>query len=161
MQTMTLQEAQVSHERKVDTNRRKGVVEYKNGEKLSDRVFEVTEGLKYLPGGKVIGPGNRFHPTERQVQALGRGKGGLAGKARELTQSEYDSIGRSERKPMSTGADIGVRSLPMAEGVLRLALEAGLTESDFESLEPGHKGQFTRAQVEELIEVKQARSADA
>lgn len=140
----------------VDTNRRLGVVEYTSGEKQSEQVYEVIEGYKHLPGGIRLGPGNRFHPTERQVRQTLEGRGGLVGKARELTQSEYGSVSREERKPVSSGADIGIRALPMAETTLALALKEGLTESDFKGIEPGYEDRFTRSQVEEIIEARDA-----
>lgn len=147
----TLEQARDTRREQVDGNRRLGVVEYESGEKQSDRVFEVTDGLKYLPGGKVLGPGNRFHPTERQVE-----QGSLRGKARELTQSEYGSVSREDRKPVSNGADIGIRALPMADTTLKLALRAELSEEDFEGIEPGYEGRYTRSQVEEIIEARDA-----
>lgn len=151
MSPLTLEQAKATDFEQRDGNRRSGVVEYESGEKQSDRVYEVTDGLKYLPGGKVLGPGNRFHPTERQIR-----NGSLKGKARELAQSEYASVSRKERRPVSSGADIGIRALPMAEGTLALALEAGLREEDFAGLEPGYEDRYTRSQVEEIIEARDA-----
>jgi hypothetical protein len=45
----------------------------------------------------------------------------------------------------------------MAEGTLKFALEAGLRETDFDGVEPGFEGRYTKAQVAEIIE---ARSRD-
>jgi hypothetical protein len=149
MSPLTLEQAQATDFEQRDGNRRVGVVEYESGEKQSDRVFEVTDGLKYLPGGKVLGPGNRFHPTVRQVES-----GSLRGKARELSQSEYGSVSREDRKARSRGADIGIRALPMAETTMKLALGAQLTESDFEGVEPGYEGRYTRSQVQEIIDAR-------
>lgn len=144
---MTLDQAKAKRDEQIDQNRSLGVVEYKSGEAQSDKVFEVTEGLKYLPGGKVLGPGQRFRPTERQIA-----NGSLRGKARELTGTEYAAIRRDERRPVSAGADIGLRALPMTNHALKLALDSGLTEADFEGVQPaGHDDQYTKAQVEEII----------
>jgi hypothetical protein len=157
--TEALRRAEHQHHEATESNRALGVIGYKSGEKQSEQVWEVAEGLKYLPGGKVLGPGHRFHPTERQVRQTAKGKGGLTGKARELSRDEYASIRRDDRKPMSRGADIGIRALPMAEGTLKFALEAGLSETDFVGIEPGFEGRFTKAQVAEIIEGR--NSADA
>lgn len=153
---LTLEQAKATDREQRDTNRRLGVVEYESGEKQADAVYEVTDGLKYLPGGKVLGPGSRFRPTLGQIRKDKRGRTSLDGKARELTQSEYGSVSRANRKPVSSGADIGIRALPMAEGTLALALEHGLREEDFEGLEPGYEDRYTRAQVEQIIEARDA-----
>jgi hypothetical protein len=142
----------------IDQNRAIGVIDYKSNETQSREVWEVTDGLKYLPakerGGKqqVLGPGNRFHPTTAQVEQTRRGKGGLLGKARELTATEMGAFGR---RAVSAGADIGLRSLPMTQHALSLALEFGLTEDDFRGIEPDGD-RITKAQVEELIAFRQA-----
>jgi hypothetical protein len=133
----------------IDLNRQLGVTDYRSGEKQSDRVYEVREGYKHLPGGIRLGPGQRFRPTERQIA-----NGSLRGKASELTRSEYESVRRTDRRPMSNGADIGIRALPMAEGTLRFALEAGLRAEDFEGIEPAFNGQYTKAQVAEILEAR-------
>jgi hypothetical protein len=152
---VSLEKAQALHNEAVDANRREGVVEYRVGEELSERVYEVEEGLKYVPGpGNAqirLGPGNRFRPTEAQVRS-----GSLKGKARELTQSEYAGLGATKIQAR-VGVDIGLRTLPITGHVLKLALEAKLTEDDFAGLEPaGPGGNYTKAQVEELIAKKRA-----
>lgn len=149
MTPLTLEQAQAKDADERDHNRRLGVVEYTSGEKQSDAVYEVTDGLKYLPGGKVLGPGNRFHPTVRQVR-----QGSLRGKARELTQSEYGSVRTSRKRASVNGADVGLRALPMADTTLDLALRADLTEEDFAGVEPGFEGRYTRSQVQEIIDAR-------
>jgi hypothetical protein len=152
MTPMTLEQATAARGEAIEGNRELAVAEYKSGEKQADVVYEVIEGYKHLPGGIRLGPGQRFRPTERQIA-----NGSLKGKARELTRSEYGSVGRSERRAVAHGADIGIRALPMAEGTLKFALEAGLRETDFDGVEPGFEGRYTKAQVAEIIE---ARSRD-
>lgn len=155
--TTTLEQARQDRHEAIEANRALGVTEYKSGEKQSGEVYEVVEGYKHLPGGIRLGPGQRFHPTERQVRT-----GSLKGKARELSRSEYESVKRSERRVVSTGADVGIRALPMADTTLDLALREGLTEEDFEGVEPGFEGRYTRSQVTEIIEAREsAESADA
>jgi hypothetical protein len=144
----TMQEIQKQHHEAVDHNRALGVTEYKSGEKQVDAVYEVTDGYKHLPGGIRLGPGGRFRPTERQVK-----NGALRNKARELSGSEYRDIRASGSSV--AGADIGLRALPMAEGTVEIALEAGLTEGDFAGIEPeGANSRYTRAQVERMIETR-------
>ena len=147
---LTLEQAQAKHAEQVDQNRALGVIDYDAKQPLSDRVFEVTDGYKYLPSGDPkkpirLGPGQRFRPTVQQVE-----NGSLRGKAREISATEYAGIHRHERKPMSTGADIGLRGLPMTSHALRLALDEGLTEADFAGVEPEPNG-YTKGQVEEIL----------
>lgn len=155
MAEATLAEKQEQRREEIDLNREIGVVDYKSGDKKSDRVYEVVEGYKHLPGGVRLGPGQRFRPTERQVA-----NGSLKGKARELTRTEYDAVHRSERKAVSRGAEIGLRQFKMADGTRQFASDHGLTEDDFHGTEPeGANDQFTRAQVEAMVEARE--SADA
>lgn len=157
MAQQSLQEQQVARRNQIDLNRELGVIDYKSGDRKSDRVYEVTEGYKYLPGGIRLGPGQRFRPTERQVA-----NGSLRGKARELTRTELVGIGRTERKPVSAGADIGLRQFEMADSTREFARDHDLTEEDFRAAEPeGANGRFTRAQVEGMAEAKAAGSPDA
>lgn len=155
----TLEKLQDQHVKDMDINRALGVVEYKSGEKQSDRVYEVVEGCKGLPGGIRIGPGARFHPTEAQVK-----NGSLRGKARELTATEYGSVRRHERPPVSNGADFGemaegaeaervakLSDLPMADTTLKAAIDGGLTVLDFQGIEPGFEDRYTGSQVRELV----------
>lgn len=160
----SLQEAQNKHYQATESNRDLGVIEYKSGEKQSDQVWEVTDGLKYLPGGKVLGPGMRFHPTERQVRQTASGKGGLTGKARELTNSEKRDL-KHARKSFA-GADFGemgrnaLYALEMADSTVEYAIESGLTAADFDGVEPdGANSRYTRSQVEAMVEAR--GSADA
>jgi hypothetical protein len=160
---MTLEQAQAQHAREVDANRREGVIEWRNGEKQSDRVFEVVEGKAHLtdPGDPkkriVIGEGHRIHPTEAQLKQIQNRKGGLYGKVRELTGTEYDALGRRAFAP---GADIGLRQFKMADGTLKYAREVGLTEDDFAGVEPeGSAGYFTRSQVEAIAESRTSPAA--
>jgi len=140
----TLAQAKKEHSNAVEANRDLGVVQYKSRQEQSDAVYEVVEGCKRLPGGLVLGPGQRFHPTVKQIK-----DGSLRGKARELSASEL----RGMRHTSTTfaGADIGLRTIPMAESTLKLALGAGLSEDDFAGIEPGAEGRYTRAQVREII----------
>lgn len=157
MPEQSLQEQQAKRLDQIDQNRELGVVDYRSGEKQSDQVYEVTEGYKYLPGGIRLGPGQRFRPTERQIA-----NGSLRGKARELTRSEASALHRTERRPVSSGADIGLRQFEMADGTLQYARDHGLTESDFRASEPeGANDRYTRAQVEAMVEAKVAGSTDA
>lgn len=142
----TLQEAQKEYSNAVEANRDHGVVQYKSRQSQADAIYEVVEGCKRLPGNIVLGPGARFHPTEKQVK-----DGSLAGKARELSASELRGLKGFAPVPTFTGADIGLRSLPMAPGTLKEAMDAGLEEEDFEGLEPAFEGRYTREQVRELI----------
>lgn len=147
MAQATLEQAKAQHHAAVEENRDLGVVGYDTKEKQADVVYEVENGYHHA-GGKRLGPGQRFRPTVRQVES-----GSLRGKARELTRSE----GRDLKRPKparAPGADIGLRALPMAEGTLKLALEAELTEADFEGIEPGFEGRYTRSQIEQIIEAK-------
>lgn len=157
---LTLEQALQRRERAIEQNRELPITKYPTQEKLSDQVWEVTEGLKHVPGEngrpKTLTPGMRFNPTEKQVAQTLEGRGGLLNKARELNGSEYAGIGRGDRKPMVAGADIGLRALPMAEGTRRKAWAAGLTEEDFEGVEPGHGGKYTGEQVEDLIAMKES-----
>ena len=156
MATMTLKEAQVKRELDIDGNRAQGVVDYSTGDALSDRVFEVVEGRKFMSNGKggqhSLGPGHRFRPTVRQVEQTERGKGGLVGKARELSGTEMDALGR---RPRSRGADIGLRQFKMAPSTLQYAIENGLTEDEFRATEPeGSDGRYTLAQAEAMAEAR-------
>lgn len=153
-ETVTLAEAQAKHRTQVDDNRMQGIADTNNGETPSDKVYEVTDGLKYLPGGRVLGPGNRFRPTEEQIA-----RGGLKGKARELSRSEYQGIGH---RVYGNGADIGLRQYEMAESTLQYALEHGLTEADFDGVEPeGANGRYLREQVEAMVAARDTSTADA
>jgi hypothetical protein len=149
----TLEQAERVHRDAVLANQQLPIVEYNSNEKQSDQVHEVTEGFKHLPGPdgtiKTLGPGNRFHPTERQILT-----GALEGKTRELTRSEYKEL-KSGKTISMAGSDIGVRALPMSSALQKLALEKGLREEDFAGVEPaGAGGQYTKAQVEELAAAK-------
>jgi len=158
MSTKTLAEAKSDRDATIERNRARPVTEYPSKQKLSDQVWEVTEGLKHVPDGSgkrmnTLTPGMRFRPTEAQVKQTASGRGGLLNKARELNRSEYAGISLGKRN-RSTGADIGLRALSMAEGTLRAAMDGGLTEQDFEGVVPGHGGKFTREQVDDLIALK-------
>lgn len=160
---MTMEEAQRQTLEAIEHNRSLGVQEYKNGERQSDEVWEVTEGYKHLPmqGEKRtlrLGPGHRFHPTVDQVEKTRRGKGGLLNKARPLTATEMDGL-RSARRPMVAGADLGIRAMEFtSEGTAEYALSCGLKEEDFDGVKPAYGGKYTRAQVDEILIAKQAAS---
>jgi hypothetical protein len=149
------EQAKIQHAEAVEANRALGVIEYKSGERQSDEVWEVTDGLKYLPGeerkSQVLAPGMRFRPTVEQVRQTRAGRGGLRGKARELTTSEYASLRRDGRTVMATGADIGLRGLSMEKDALALALEHHLSEADFDAVKPGRFGRYTIEQVESMV----------
>jgi len=147
----TLEQAQADRLKAIESHRALGVVEYKSGEEQSDKIFEVVEGFKHLPGGIRLGPGDRFHPTVNQVRT-----GALKGKARELTRDEH----RSMTGKVFSGADVGIRSLPMAKTTMEMALKADLRESDFEGIEPGFEGRYTRSQVQEIIDTKNAEAME-
>jgi hypothetical protein len=160
---MTLEQAQAQHDREVDANRREGVIEWRNTETQSDRVFEVVEGKAHLTDPSdpkkriVVGQGHRIHPTEAQLKQIQNRKGGLYGKVRELTGTEYDALGR---RAVSPGANIGLRQFRMAEGTMRYAMDVGLTEDDFRGVEPeGSAGYFTRTQVEAIAESRTSPAA--
>jgi hypothetical protein len=149
----TLADAEAHHFRAMEHNRDVGVVAYETQEKQSDEVWEVTDGYKYLPGGVKLGPGNRFHPTVRQIEQTARGKGGLLGKARELTGAEYRDVKRQGKT--FSGADIGLRAIAMTEPALQAALAAQLDEQDFADIQgEGNDGRITKAQVDRLVQAK-------
>lgn len=88
---------------------------------------------------KRLEPGDRFRPTRKQVE-----QGSLEGKARKVREDVAPSTHQ--------GADIGLRSLPMTDAALELALNEGLEESDFADIEPeGASGDYLKAQVEALL----------
>lgn len=150
----SLAELQAEHYKAVEQNRAAGVVEWKNGEQQSDRVYEVQEGYMHLTGAGRLGQGHRFRPTVKMVET-----NALENKARELSASEYASIQRDERRPMAPGADIGIRALEFtSDSTMEYALQCGLTEADFDGLKPGYGGKYTRAQVDEILIAKQAAS---
>lgn len=152
MGTATLEQAQQERHEAIEANRELGIVEYKSNEKQSEAVYEVIEGRKHLPGGKVCGPGQRFHPTERQVK-----NGSLAGKAREITRSELRDLKNTSRSFAGTDfREMALRALPMTNHALTLALNTPtVTAEDFAGIEPAHKDGYTKGQVEELIAKKQ------
>lgn len=149
--TMTISEASAARRKAVEANRRTGVTEYKSGQKQSERVFEVREGYKTLPGGIRLGPGQRFHPTEKQVAS-----GALRGKAEEITESDYSSLSRTGK--VFAGADfteMAINAVPMAESTRAYAIHSGLTAADFDGVEAeGANGRFTRTQVERMVDDK-------
>ena len=156
----TLQQLQAEHNADVVKNEAVPVVEkYETMETISDQIWQVQEGYMNLPGKIKLGPGQRFRPTVKQVNQTRTGKGGLNGKARELTGAEYDQYNRGTKRSWGAGADIGIRDdkrFPMADGTRALALEAGLSESDFAGLEPaGSDGRYLRSQIEALIAERQ------
>lgn len=155
----TMQELQGEHDRKVEANRSLGIQAYKSGEKQSGEVWEVTAGRKYLPNGKgrqaVLGPGHLFHPTVRQIET-----GALEGKAREVPASVRRGLSTSGAI-RSTGADIGLRALPMADSTLKRAMQAGMTEEEFSGVDPeGADGQYTFRQVEAMIAARDSETAN-
>lgn len=152
-QTLTLEQARKSRENAIEHNRDQGVIDYASKQPKADVVYEVTEGYKHLPSGRKgeksirLGPGNRFRPTLKQVQ-----DGSLKNKARELSRSEYAGISRDDRRPVSTGAEIGLRTLNMEKDALKLGLDAGLEVADFEGVKgAGAFGRITLDQVQEVI----------
>jgi hypothetical protein len=156
MATMTMEQAQDKRRKDIEGNRDLGVVPYRSGQKQSDAVYEVTEGYKHLPGGIRLGPGQRFHPTEKQVAS-----GSLRGKAVEISREAYRTVERQAERPTIAGADIGIRALPMAQSTATYAITEGLTEADFAGVEPeGANGRFLMAQVEAMVAAKRAVQAD-
>jgi hypothetical protein len=164
MPTLTAEDRKIEHARSIEKNRAMGVIEYESREPVSDQVWEIVDGKHHLPGlGKkpgrsgAIGIGHRFRPTARQVEQTLAGRGGLLNKARPLTASEMDGLGRRAFAP---GGDIGLRQFRMAEGTLKYAIEVGLTEDDFRGVEPeGSAGYFTRTQVEAIAESRTSPAA--
>lgn len=164
----TLQQYKEAHAAAVSANRRKPVVGATPGQESSGVVCEVVEGRHHLPGtnvskdpkkvefqrGRILWPGERFVATKAQLEAK---KGGLKNKVRVVEGMEARTIGRDSRKPQSTGADIGLRSLSTLKGeALKAALDAGLQVEDFEDMEPvGKFGRYTLEQVENVIQRKQ------
>ena len=147
----TIEEMRPAHDAALEVNRALPVVAHvvagkgTPADQPSDRVFEVTDGFKYVRDGATgqqerLAPGRRFRPTERELRENARA---LAGKARELTATE--------RRGLSiAGADIGLRTLPMTESALKMALNAGLSEQDFAGLKPDGT-RYTKEQVEKVI----------
>lgn len=183
MAKATIEQLQQAHDAGTDMNRDEGVVQYKTSERLSDEVYEVQEGKHHLPGGTTIGPGHRFHPTERQVKS-----GSLRGKARPLSAREMREV--KSTRPLFAGADFdemernareaeareqqqklqdaavaaaesdAFAALPMADGTRALASAAGLVAADFDDVLPtGQDGQYTRRQIEEMIAAKKAAAS--
>ncbi len=151
---MTMEDAKVHQTNATEANRKLGIVEYKSGEPQSEKVFEVTEGLKHLPGGLVLGPGERFHPTERQVA-----NGSLKNKAQELSRDQYTALGSGGRKSFGVNVDL-LGKVPMAPTVREAAVAAGLVTEDFVGVEPeGSEGQYTKKQVEALVVAKTSAKA--
>ncbi len=156
MSQATMEQLQQSHDRHTERNRQLPVQDYKSKSPQIDKVFEVTEGVKYVPGENgtqvALGPGRRFRPTEQAIRT-----GALRGKARELTASELNGVrgGKS-----FAGADIGVRAdlatIPMADSTRERAVKCGLIAADFLGTEPnGADGVYTRAQIDDLSAAKQ------
>lgn len=166
-------------QKQIEANQEIGVIPWKNDfEQDTSTVWEVVDGYHRVPpkpGSKDfirMGPGNRFHPTVKQVEEANavhptrgvRGRGGLlrGGHIRELSGTEMAGIGRSKdpsRKVMARGADIGIRALPMSDTALKLALGV-LSEDDFEGVEPARSdGAYTVEQIQALVEAKHADSA--
>lgn len=168
-QERTLQELKDQHRAAVDSNRRRPVRDYSGGK--ASTVLEVAEGKHHAPAvargskaadlvrGETLVPGDRFIPTLDQLESLNK-KGGLdageGGKFRVVEGAAAASISRTSRKPMSTGADIGLRALPTLKGeALKAALDAGLQVEDFDEVEPvGKFGRFTPEQVADVIRAK-------
>ena len=165
----TLEQLKREHETAVSANEALGIVTYETpGQPQSDQIWQVTEGLKYLPGGKALGPGHRFHPTEAQVA-----NGSLRNKARELTGTEYAGV-RSGRlfsgvdfKAMEAAAKpAGPAAHPLAnilftEAAGKMAADMGLVAADFAGIEPdGAEGKYTKPQVEAIIEAKTAADVE-
>lgn len=100
--------------------------------------YEVIGGKHYHEGEELTA-GATFHPTHRQVEG-----GSLAGKARKVKEGSSVSS--------SVPADIGIRALPMTDRALEIALGAGLSEEDFEGVEPkGADGDYLTGQVRDII----------
>jgi hypothetical protein len=168
----TLQEMREKHYAQVEANRRRPVATSPLGGPKADLVLEVVEGKHHMPArptdkakgieferGVTIVPGERFVPTLAQAESLTR-KGGLdAGdnrKFRVVEGAAASTLTRASRKPQSTGADIGLRSLKTLKGeALKAALDAGLQVEDFAEVEPsGQFGRYTFEQVNDVIRAK-------
>lgn len=81
-----------------------------------------------------VGQGDVFEPTGEELEKIG------------------DKLEPVDSSAPVQGADIGLRSLPMTEAALELALDAGLSEDDFEGLDPaGADGDYLKSQVEGLV----------
>lgn len=154
----TIEELRDQRAKDLEVARSRGVTPSGGVLPKADAVYEVVEGFHHVPaveGNGVVrlGPGDRFRPTE--AQHAGRT---LRGKARELSATEYAGISRSadpQRAIRSTGADIGLRALPMTKAALRTALDAGLTEDDVLATDPtGSDDTYIKADVEAIIEAK-------
>jgi hypothetical protein len=141
--------AKEKHDAQVEANRALGIVSYESKGRQADAVYEVTEGRHRLPDGTVLTPGKRFHPLERQVTGGKRGRSTLAGKAREITATERRGIAPS--RTTVAGADIGIRTVPMTNHAMNLALDAQLSVEDFKGIEPAHEQGYTKGQVEDII----------
>lgn len=120
-------------------------------EGYSEDTYEVVDGyhthVDENGREKRLEPGAQFHPTTRQVEG-----GTLEGKARKVAEDTSTQF---------SGEDIGVRSLPMTDAALELALDEELTEGDFEGVEPeGADEEYLKGQVEDIVADKEAGGAD-
>jgi hypothetical protein len=147
-----MQEARAQTARAIEQNRTLPVQKTANGQKSSGKVYEVTDGFKYIRNEAKelvkLGPGQRFIATESEARTNRRGRSPLDGKARPLGAAELSGV----RSVM--GADIGLRAI-LPENVVKFAMSKGLSETDFAGMTPeGDDGRFTRAQVEAVITAK-------
>ena len=98
--------------------------------------YRYTGGQHHRADGSVVEQGETMEPTDHELETIGE-RGHL---------EPVSEFGRS------TGADIGLRALPMTDAALEVALDEGLEESDFEGVEPeGANGQYLKSQVEDLL----------
>lgn len=162
---VTLQELQKQDAEARKANRKRAVADFtpKGNQKKAPVVYEVIEGKHHMPAtkdggdvqrGRILWPGERFIPTQQQVEQTIAGKGGLCGKVVEVEGANAATLGRDSRTPLIQGADIGIRALPMAKTTADLAIKLELTEDDFRGVQPGPEGRITRAQVLALAEAK-------
>lgn len=100
---------------------------------MGDRYRNV--GGHHVRGdGSEVGQGDTFEPTSEELRKI------------------PEKLERVSTSAPFSGADIGVRSLPMTDAALDLALSEGLSEEDFLGIEPeGASGEYLVSQVRGLL----------
>lgn len=121
----------------------------------------MTEPSDYAKETRVIETGNIYHTTpEGERVKLGPGdefRPRFSQLGSESLMNKTRPTGRGGSSTHGVGADIGLRSLPMTDRALEIALDAGLDESDFENVDPaGANGDYLTRQVRAIIDEKEA-----
>lgn len=97
--------------------------------------YRYTGGRHKSENGDVVYQGDVYEPTEADLR------------------NKEDLWEPVTEGASVAGANIGIRALPMTDAAMELALEADLSEEDFEGIEPaGSSGDYLKSQVVALIE---------